>query len=107
MFALLKLVPIRDWIGAGVLMALFIGVLVWNHYERDVGEQECQAAQIATQAAAQAAIDANAAEANAKLKAKYDASIYQPINYKPATDCGSVPADVLMRINAAGKAGKH
>lgn len=105
MFAWASLIPLRDWLAAGALMALFLGFVFYSHHEREVGEEKCQAAQIASNVAAQAAIDKNAEQANAKLKAKYDASIYQPINYKPAHDCGSVPADLLLRINAAGKAG--
>lgn len=107
MFALLKLIPLRDYAFAGALLALTIFVIYWNHRERVIGEQECKAAQDAAQVRAQAAIDANAKAANAKLQAAYDAQKYMPMDYHPPIDCGSVPSDLLMRINSAGQTGKH
>jgi hypothetical protein len=98
---------LREWI-YGIALVGAVGAFCWyTEHERGIGEQECHDDQVQAQARAQASIDKQAAAENAKLKAQYDASIYRPINYKPATDCGSVPPDLLLRINAAGKTGKH
>ena len=107
MFALFKLVSLKDWLYIGAFL-FSIGAYSWFvHHERVIGEERCVAAQVRVQAEAQAAIEANAKATNDKLQAAYNASIYSPIDYRPAIDCGSVPADVLMRINATGKTRKH
>jgi hypothetical protein len=98
---------LREWV-YGIAVVAAVSAFWWyTEHERGIGEQDCQDDQTQALARAQASIDKQAAAENAKLKAQYDASIYQPINYKPAVDCGSVPPDLLLRINAAGKAGKH
>src|SRR5512146_1559745 len=45
--ALLKLVPLKDWLYIGAGLVLTVGLLSYNHHERAIGRQQ-SAAEIAT-----------------------------------------------------------
>jgi len=38
-----KAIPLRDWLGAGALMAVFLFVMWWDHHERQIGREESAA----------------------------------------------------------------
>lgn len=44
MFALLKLIPLKDWAYAGIIAALLVGFGVFVHHERSIGEQKIETA---------------------------------------------------------------
>lgn len=45
--ALLKLVPLKDWLYIGAGLALTVGLLAYNHHERSIGREQA-AAEIVT-----------------------------------------------------------
>src|SRR5512146_3249580 len=46
--ALLKLVPLKDWLYIGAGLALTVGLLSYNHHERAIGRQQAANASAGT-----------------------------------------------------------
>ena len=57
----------RQLLGAGVMLALFLAVLLWNVHERNIGDAGCEAKHAAASSSAQTIADASAKTASAKI----------------------------------------
>lgn len=58
MFALLKLIPLREWAYIGCIVALLLGAWWFVAHERGIGKAECEAAVAKAQAQADAKAEA-------------------------------------------------
>ena len=99
MSALLALVPLKDWIYAGVIAALLAGFGWYTVHERHAGEQKVEAADakaVAAQTKANAEKESYAQSQIAKALADYKASVAAPV-------AGPVPQ--LVCRNAARGSG--
>jgi hypothetical protein len=105
----IRKVPIRYWEYLGLSLVLVVGILWYNHHEREIGRQQLEEKIEAAQKQAQAQIDVLTDKQNKDLQVRYDEVQYNPIaplDLKLPTDCGAVPDDIRVRVNAAHKAGK-
>jgi hypothetical protein len=113
MIALLKLIPLKDWLYAALITALVITFSVYSHHERVIGEQKVERAD--AKAVNAQIIHNTEVEARAKTLADTAAAIYKfESSLPPAVDaphlwvrsdasCDSpVPADVGTRSGADG-----
>lgn len=104
MLALLKLLPLRDWLYLALALALGLGLLTFGYHERQVARDEMTAELVKQQAATQKSIDDAAESQNARIEAKFAAHQYVPIDYTLPVGCtGSVSDDVRNAVNKAHK----
>lgn len=85
MLALLKLIPLKDWLYGGVIVALLIGFGVFVHHERNVGATKvitADAAAVAKQAAHNTEIETHAQQTVTQISETYAKAVAAP----PAAD---------------------
>lgn len=95
MLALLKLIPLKDWVYGGIIAALLVGFGVYTHHERVIGETKEVAAvtKVADKAEAKVTAANVAAQTTETTNAKtYDQTVAAP----PVLDLGVV----CQRIHA-------
>lgn len=111
MLALLKLIPLKDWLYGALIVSLIIAFSAYTHHERVVGEQKIEAAD--AKAARAQDIHNIEVEARAKTLADTAAAIYKrELAAPPAPDAphlwvrddsscaSSVPSDANNRPGA-------
>lgn len=106
---LIRKVPIRYWEYIGLSLLLVVGILWYNHHEREIGRQQLESKIKEAQEKAQAQIDVLSNQQNKNFQVQYDEIKYSPIapiDLKLPADCGAVSDDIRVRVNAAHKAGK-
>lgn len=85
MLALLKLIPLKDWLYGGVIVALLIGFGVFVHHERNVGATSvitADAAAVAKQVAHNTEIETHAQQTVTQISETYAKAVAAP----PAAD---------------------
>lgn len=106
MLALLKLVPVKDWIYAGIIAALLALFGVYTVHERHIGEQKIETADarvVSAEKARDQAIQATAlSEINVSVQ-KYQAAVTAPTVSVPSIVCHAALSGAVS--GAAGSPG--
>lgn len=101
MLALLKLVPLKDWLYCGAILVLLAGFVTYTVHERHIGEQKIEAADAKVVAAQTAANKASEEKANASIAEsvqEFNAAVAAPtlpvpqLLCRPASGGGAVPS---------------
>lgn len=108
MLALLsKLVPFRDWVYLGAIVALLITFGVYTHHERAIGEHKIEAVD-AKLAAAQRQhnqkVEDNAQSDIGASVAQYNVSVGGPLAPVPVLVCNRAPGPAAVRDHAGAPA---
>lgn len=90
MLALLKLIPIKDYVYGAIIIALLVGFGLFIHHEREVGAASLKAADakaVAAQVAANAKVEANETASLGIAVTTYTKSIAAPVTDVPRIVC--------------------